>query len=388
MNVRLKTKVILGGALMVTLAILAGSWLHIAIMARGVGAPWDFLFTLPLFLLVLLVPLWLALERWIFRPLARLEQSNRQVAQGNLEGALIPDEAIPENELGALIQSRNMMLKSLLMHQEHLEVANVQLREALHRAEAASRAKSEFLANMSHELRTPLNPIIGFSEILQDQTVGPLNEKQARYVANIHKSGQHLLALINDLLDLSKVEAGRLDLRPQSFDLREALTETLIAIRLQADAKGLQLELSVDPALTALTADPVRVKQILDNLLSNAVKFTPDGGRVRVTAKLVARGSWLVERTPNHEPRTTSGDFVEIAVQDTGIGIRAEDLGQLFQPFAQLEEVYSKRYQGTGLGLALTKWLVELHGGTIWAESQGEGQGSTFTVRLPLAPSG
>lgn len=263
-----------------------------------------------------------------------------------------------------------------------LQAANLRLTEALHQAEAAARAKSEFLANMSHELRTPLNAILGFSEMLQDQTFGPLNVKQARYVDNIRRSGKHLLALINDLLDLSKVEAGKLELWPEPFDLREALAAALAEIRPQAEAKRLQLQLSVDEALSLLAADPVRFRQILSNLLSNAVKFTPEGGRITVTARRVPRSEFQVQ---NLEPGTM--DFVEIAVQDTGIGIKAEDLPRLFQPLTQLEPVFTKQYQGTGLGLALTKRLVELHGGTIWAESKGEGRGSTFTVRLPLQPS-
>ncbi|MGB4782828.1 GAF domain-containing sensor histidine kinase, partial [Candidatus Methylomirabilis sp.] len=242
-----------------------------------------------------------------------------------------------------------------------LQAANVHL-------EAASRHKSAFLANMSHELRTPLNGILGFSDLLQDPTFGPLNEKQARYLGHIHTSGKHLLALINDLLDLSRVEAGKIELRPETFVLHEALTAALTEIRLQAEAKQLQLELQVDPALTTLTADPVRLKQIVLNLLSNAVKFTPEGGAVTVSAASLTSG------------------WIEIAVQDTGIGIKAEDLSKLFQPFTQLESPVTMRNQGTGLGLALTKHLVELHGGQIAAASDGEGRGSTFTVCLPLSP--
>lgn len=256
---------------------------------------------------------------------------------------------------------------SALQLEAKVEDRTRDLQEAMRQLEEASRHKSEFLANMSHELRTPLNSIIGFSEILQDQTFGPLNEKQLRYVSNIHISGKHLLALINDILDLSKVEAGKIELHPEPFALREALAAALHNIQPQADAKGLTLALHVDEALSILTADPVRFKQILLNLLSNAVKFTPEGGQVTVRARRV------------------EDVFVEIAVTDTGIGIKPEDLPKLFQPFTQLEGVYAKRHQGTGLGLALTKRLVELHGGTIWADSEGEGKGSTFTVRLPPA---
>jgi len=266
------------------------------------------------------------------------------------------------------------------------------LQEALHQAETASQAKSEFLANMSHELRTPLNSILGFTELLQQQIHGPLTAKQARYVDNIHKSGKHLLTLINDLLDLSKVEAGRLELYLEPFDLQELLEAILADIQPQASAKGLHLQLHVDAPLPPLTADPVRVKQILYNLLSNAIKFTPKGGRVRVTAHRVSgesrgAGEEGAEEQRNFHPSPPAPQqFVEISVQDTGIGIKREDLSRLFQPFTQLEPVLTKRYQGTGLGLTLTKRLVELHGGEIQAESEGEGKGSTFIVRLPLDP--
>jgi signal transduction histidine kinase/ActR/RegA family two-component response regulator len=263
------------------------------------------------------------------------------------------------------------------------------LEQAMREAKEASRHKSEFLANMSHELRTPLNSILGFSELLQSRTIGALTDKQARYVANIHTSGRHLLALITDLLDLSRVEAGKVELYPEQVDLREALKAALTDIQPQAQPKGLALKLVADADLPPLTADPIRFKQILYNLLSNAVKFTPEGGRITVTAGLVrgaeCEGRSGVDRTSHLAPRTSdAADFVEISVADTGIGIKAEDLPMLFKPFTQLEPTFVKRYQGAGLGLALTKQLVELHGGTLWAESAGEGLGSTFRVLLPL----
>jgi signal transduction histidine kinase len=272
-----------------------------------------------------------------------------------------------------------------------LQVANVRLEEASRVAEEASRHKSAFLANMSHELRTPLNAILGFSELLAQQTYGPLTQKQARYVDNVHTSGQYLLALINDLLDLSKIEAGKLELQTQAFDLREALEAALHVFRHQAEAKQQTLMLQVADDVSIITADPLRIKQVLYNLLSNAVKFTPDGGRVTVTARRVPSSEFHV---PSSEPGTWDlepgtarvTEYVEIAVADTGIGIKAEDLPKLFQPFTQLEHTLTKQAQGTGLGLALTRRLVELHGGTIWAESAGEGRGSTFTIRLPLRP--
>jgi PAS domain S-box-containing protein len=244
-----------------------------------------------------------------------------------------------------------------------------ELRAANLELERASRFKSEFLANMSHELRTPLNSILGFAELLEDQNFGPLNEKQLRYVHNVWTSGRHLLDLINDILDLSKVEAGRMEIAPQCFALTEVLSAVLAMVRLAATRKQMSLTCEIAPQVTTITADPVRFKQIMYNLLSNAIKFTNGGGRVTVAARVV------------------DGAFVEIAVTDTGIGIRAEDLPKLFQEFTQIDSFLGKQHVGTGLGLALTKRLVELHGGKIWAESLGPGQGTTFTFTLPIAAS-
>ena len=291
------------------------------------------------------------------------------------------------------LQGSNIELEAKVKERTRgLRIANAELQEALHEAEVASRGKSEFLANMSHELRTPLNSVLGFSQLLAQQGSGPLTEKQARYVDNIHTSGKHLLALISDLLDLSKLEGGYLELRPEPFALPEALGALLREIRPQAEVKGLTLELHVDAAPATLRADPLRFKQILYNLLSNAIKFTPTGGRITVTARQIASSQLTVDKAekPDRELSTVDpghpGDLVEIAVADTGIGIKAKDMSMLFEPFTQLEPAVSKYYQGAGLGLALTKRLVELHDGTIWGESAGEGQGSTFRVRLPLAP--
>lgn len=303
---------------------------------------------------------------------------------------LIGTLSIGVTERGRAFSAEDLKLLELLAHPAAIALENARLYEALkqeaallearveertqelqvamRRADEASRYKSEFLANMSHELRTPLNSILGFSELLQTKTFGPLNEKQERFVRNVLVSGRHLLSLINDILDLSKVEAGRLELYPESFVLPEVLKTLLADIRPQAEGKGVQLVLQVDETLELLTADPVRFKQILYNLLSNAVKFTPAGGQVTLAA------------------HPAEDAFVEIAVTDTGIGIKAEDLPRLFQEFVQLEAAATKRHEGTGLGLALTKRLVELHGGKIWAESKGEGKGTTFRVRVPLDP--
>jgi signal transduction histidine kinase len=230
--------------------------------------------------------------------------------------------------------------------------------------EAASRHKSEFLANMSHELRTPLNAILGFSEVLAERMFGEVNEKQAEYLQDILSSGRHLLSLINDILDLSKVEAGRLELELGRFHLPTALDNALTLVRGRATRHGITLTQTVDKRLGDIVADERKVKQILVNLLSNAVKFTPEGGRVVITA-------------------TAADGVITIAVSDTGIGIAPEDQAAIFEEFRQVGREDARKQEGTGLGLTLAKKLVELHGGRIWVQSY-VGQGSTFTFTLPV----
>ena len=232
--------------------------------------------------------------------------------------------------------------------------------------EIASKHKSEFLANMSHELRTPLNAIIGFSEVLLEQMFGGVNDKQAEYLGDILSSGQHLLSLINDILDLSKVEAGRMELEVAEFSLREALENGLTMLKERASRHGISLSLTMEPDVDLIEADERKVKQVVFNLLSNAVKFTPDGGKVEVTTRRV-------------------GDGVEVAVRDTGIGIAPEDLPHVFDEFRQVGQSTAKA-EGTGLGLALTRKLVELHSGSTRVESK-VGVGSTFIVTLPQPPA-
>jgi two-component system, NtrC family, sensor kinase len=234
--------------------------------------------------------------------------------------------------------------------------------------EAASRHKSEFLANMSHELRTPLNAILGFSEVLAERMFGEVNEKQAEYLQDILSSGRHLLSLINDILDLSKVEAGRLELELGRFHLPTALDNVLTLVRGRAMRHGITLTQTVDERLGDIVADERKVKQILVNLLSNAVKFTPEGGRVGLTA-------------------TVAEGVLTIAVTDTGVGIAPEDQAAIFEEFRQVGLDDARRQEGTGLGLTLAKKFVELHGGRIWVQSQ-VGQGSTFRFTLPGRPAG
>ncbi|MGH8679949.1 MAG: GAF domain-containing protein [Burkholderiales bacterium] len=238
-----------------------------------------------------------------------------------------------------------------------------EIQEKSHQLEIADQHKSAFLANMSHELRTPLNAVIGFSEMLAARYFGELTAKQEEYVNDIHSSGRHLLSLINDILDLSKIEAGRMELELAEFDLRGALDNALTLVRERAQRGGVALRLDTDPRLHSFRGDERKLKQVVLNLLSNAVKFTPRGGSVSVTAKLL-NGS------------------AEIAVSDTGVGIAPADQEAIFEAFRQVGTDATRKREGTGLGLALTRRFVELHGGTIRVESEPR-KGSTFTVRLP-----
>ncbi|HEV8581680.1 MAG TPA: PAS domain S-box protein [Thermoanaerobaculia bacterium] len=233
------------------------------------------------------------------------------------------------------------------------------------RVQETNRLKSEFVANMSHELRTPLNGIIGFSEFLIDEKPGPLNPKQREYLHDILNSGRHLLQLINDVLDLSKIEAGKMLLSPERFSVPEAVGEALAVIDPMAQKKKIDIRTAIAPEIQTVTLDRAKFKQVLYNLLSNAVKFTDDGGEVRIHAAPFGR------------------DRFQVQVADSGIGIRREDFARLFMAFEQLDSGSARRFQGTGLGLALTKKIVELQNGTIDIASE-IGAGSTFTVVLPL----
>ena len=228
----------------------------------------------------------------------------------------------------------------------------------------ANRMKSSFLANMSHELRTPLNGIIGFSELLIDEKPGPLNARQREYVGDVLASGRHLLQLINDVLDLSKVEAGRMELHPEPFALQKAAQEVGSVLSTLAQRKRIAMRLRVGNGLGTVTLDRQKFIQVLYNLVSNAIKFTDEGGSVSVT----------LER---------AGEQLKIAVADNGIGIRPEDFPRLFVEFQQLDSGSSRRYEGTGLGLALTRKIVEFQGGTIDVQSK-VGRGTVFRVSLPL----
>jgi PAS domain S-box-containing protein len=241
-----------------------------------------------------------------------------------------------------------------------------ELRLAKFEAERASAVKSEFLAKMSHELRTPLNAVMGFSELLRIKAHGELNEKQEHYVNNIFNSGEHLLGIISDMLDLVKVESGEiLPLVIESFSAPEAIEKTMVFVNGKAEKKNIMIKKEIDPELDMISADKLRFKQILMNLIDNAIKFSkPEGGTVTITAG-------------------KAGDMAQFSVTDTGIGIKEEDKEKLFSLFHQVDSGFSRKYGGTGIGLAITKQLVEQHGGKIWVESK-YGEGSTFTFTLPL----
>jgi PAS domain S-box-containing protein len=239
-----------------------------------------------------------------------------------------------------------------------------ELREQYRRVQEANRLKSEFLANMSHELRTPLNAVIGFAEIIHDGRAGPISEEQREYLGDILTSSRHLLQIINDILDLAKIEAGRITLHPEHIDLRRVFAEVRDILRTAAAAKSMQLDTEIDSSLVDIVADPSRLKQVLYNYLSNALKFTPEYGRI------------VIRALPD------GGEAFRIEVEDNGIGIAAEDVDRLFTEFQQLDSSVGKRFQGTGLGLALTQRIVEAQGGRVGVSSS-VGEGSTFYAVMP-----
>jgi signal transduction histidine kinase len=277
--------------------------------------------------------------------------------------------AIRRKAAGAFSQGDVDLLQTFAA-QSVLAIVNARQYQEIHdkglQLEAASQHKSEFLANMSHELRTPLNAVIGFSEVLQQRMFGELTDKQGEYVDDINSSGQHLLSLINDILDLSKVEAGRMELDVSTFSVPLAIDNALTLIKERAGRHGIELESAIDPAVGDINADERKMKQILLNLLSNAVKFTPDRGKISVTAKAIENG-------------------VEVSVADTGIGIAPADCAAVFEEFRQVGQQSDAKAEGTGLGLALARKFVELHGGKIGVTSE-LGKGSKFTFSLLNCP--
>jgi len=270
----------------------------------------------------------------------------------------VTDRKAVEEQIQMLNQSLEQRTRDLAVTNTELEIRNREV-------EKANRLKSNFLATMSHELRTPLNSIIGFSDLLAEQTAGPLTQKQERFVGHIKESSRHLLALIDDILDLSKIEAGRLALKYESFQISVAADEVLSTLRPLAAAKRIELGTELSAELTVY-ADRVRLKQVLYNLLSNAIKFTPPGGRVRLVAR-------------------SEGSLLFVSVMDTGIGIPREEQESIFETFHHPPAPTLGVGEGTGLGLSITKLLVEQHGGRIWVESE-RAKGSQFHFTLPGLP--
>jgi signal transduction histidine kinase len=297
--------------------------------------------------ILLALLLGLGLSGSLIVPIQQVRDRLEAIASGDFSSHVdVPNR----DELGALAMDLNRM--------------NDELGRVYRELQTASRHKSEFLANMSHELRTPLNAIIGFSELLQDRLFGDLNDKQAEYLADIHASGHHLLALINDILDLSKIEAGRMELQVSCFALRDVLQNSTTLSRELATRRGVGVGLEVDPSIGIITADERMLKQVLFNLITNALKFTARGGHVDVTA----RGD---------------GDGVVVSVRDDGVGIAEADQARIFEEFQQVGT--SHLQEGSGLGLALSRRFVELHGGRLFVESE-PGKGSTFTFTVPRMP--
>ena len=285
------------------------------------------------------------------------------------ENKMIGILLLGEKLSGEIFDDRELQVLRLLASQAAISLENARLYEELGESNAqllqASRLKSQFLAGVSHELRTPLNSIIGFSKVLLNRIDGDLNERQEKYVRSVHTSSQHLLGLINSILDISSIEAGRLALDQAEFELAALIDECVEVSLPLARGKPIKLDKAVAFDLPTMSGDRAKIRQVLLNLLSNAIKFTP-GGRVSVGVKL-------------------GGDGIHVAVSDTGVGIRKEDLGRLFEPFERLENPVSRDVGGTGLGLAISKKFVGLHGGKMWAESR-ENAGSTFHFTLPCAP--
>lgn len=387
---------------------------------------------------VLAFIMYMYIRKTVINPILRLSDIAKDMGKGDLSSRIT--EYRRDDEIGELAASFNRMAETVEITVRKLEGYSGELEEKVrertkeiektntelgilneklirHRTEAeeakltaekANKAKSEFLANMSHELRTPLNAIIGFSDLMHKGMAGSLTEQQKEFVNDILESGRHLLSLINDILDLSKIEAGKMELELSEFSLKELLAGSLVMFKERAMKHNIKLGIEIEEDAGRITADQRKIKQIVFNLISNAIKFTPDGGIVSLKAwgidgkKIGDMKSGLYEDacllisdpknfsfsnfpsiTTDRATEPIDRDFIAVSVTDSGTGISREDIGRLFQPFEQLETMITKRAEGTGLGLHLCKELVDLHSGIIWAESE-PGKGSRFTFAIPV----
>ena len=318
-----------------------------------------------IFASILILIIYMTLKK-IVDPISVLKDGVARIGSGSLDHTIVIRTGDEIEDLANEFNNMTSELKSLYGGLEkkvqertaELEASNMEL-------EKANRLKSDFLANMSHELRTPLNSIIGFSEVLLDGLYGDISDKQEKYLGNINKSGKHLLELINSILDLSKIEAGRMEFHPEILSFKPAVKEVENIIKPLAMKKAINLTFLIDENIEEISADRLKLKQIFYNLIGNAIKFTPEGGAVKVEAK------------------KDEGNIV-VSIKDTGIGIKEDELDLIFESFRQADGSHSRDFEGTGLGLTLTRKFVEMHGGKIRAESS-EGQGSSFIFTLPIA---
>jgi signal transduction histidine kinase len=362
------------------------------------------------------------LQVLISRPILHLADTMRRVSEK--KDYTLRVERRSEDEIGMLYEGFNRMLhwvqtrdEALQGHREKLKAEvedrtcelhekNTELEEMIREltiskesAEAANQAKSQFLANMSHELRTPLHHINGFIEMIVGKYFGDLTETQEEYLTDCLNSGQHLLSLINEMLDLTKIESGKMELHPGKIQVKPFLDKSLMMFKEKILKHAIRIYTEFDHAPGIIVGDEQKLKQALYNLLSNAIKFTPDGGRITLMARRISleerqeEPAWL-QSSPYPFDMTEKDDFLRqhpqclwITIRDSGIDMSPEVLEQIFRPFEQVDNAFNRKYQGTGLGLTLTRRFIELHQGIIWAHSEGSGKGSEFHFMLPLDPA-
>ncbi|MDY6967390.1 MAG: ATP-binding protein [Spirochaetota bacterium] len=304
------------------------------------------------------------------------------------EDELLKAQSLLENRVRERTIDLANANRELVKEIEERKRVEDELLKAKESAEVASQAKSEFLANMSHELRTPLNAIIGFSQVLREKFFGPLNNKQEEYVKDILDSGNHLLSLINDILDISKIEAGKMELCFSIFSVRDLLENSIKLIKEMAKKHNISIKSEIAPSIKDLMADERNIKQVIFNLLSNAVKFTPDGGSIIISAKFISGYSLssldhkFIEKNYDKD-LFWHRNYIDISVSDNGIGISKDELEKIFSQFYQVNDSITNKSPGTGLGLTLVKQFVEMHDGLVYAESEGKGKGCKFGFFLP-----